>query len=94
MPAAGSSAKTAPLATQHRRAGVSLALGRRIELAARAHRAALVVVGLCQLEGNCAGQMPFSFCARPRCDVPATASTLRSRLSRGTRDRASALDVT
>ena len=59
----------------------------------RACRAVLVVGGLCQLEGHCACERPLSYCARPWCDVPATASSLCSQLSRGTRERASALAV-
>ena len=47
--------------------------GAALELASRARRAALVVVGSC-LERHCAGERPLSFGARPWCDVPAAAS--------------------
>ena len=43
-------------------------------LAARARRSALVVVGLCPLEGHCTSERPLSFGARPCCDVPAAVS--------------------
>ena len=61
------------------------------ELAARARRAALAVVGLGTVQGHCAGERPLSFGAQPRRDVPAVASI--SRLLRGTRERATALAV-
>ena len=43
-------------------------------LAARARRAALVVVGLCLLKGHCTSEMPLSFGPRPCFDMPAAAS--------------------
>ena len=39
------------------------------ELAARARRKALVVIGPRTIEGHCAGERPLSFIARPWCDV-------------------------
>ena len=59
-------------------------------LAARARRAALVVVALCTIKGHCTGRRAVSFCARPCCDVP-SCSYLRKRLSRETRRHATAL---
>ena len=44
------------------------------ELAARARRAALVVVVLRTMEGHCTGGRPLSFGARPWCDVRAVTS--------------------
>ena len=44
------------------------------ELAARARRAALAVVGLCHIQKHCPGERPLSFGARPWCDVPVGAS--------------------
>ena len=38
-----------------------------------AHRAALVVVGLCTKKGHCTSKMPLSFGARTWCDVAITA---------------------
>ena len=78
VPAAASNAKPAPRVS---RAGalrsLSLGGGAALELAARARRAALVVVGLCPTEGHCAGERPLSFGARPWCDVPAAASNAK-----------------
>ena len=45
-----------------------------LELAARARHAVRVVVVPCPMEGQCTSEMPFSFGARPWCDVPAAAS--------------------
>ena len=56
-------------------------------------RAGRVVVGPRSIEGHCTGGKPLSFGARPWNDVPAAASTLRSRLSRDARARATALAV-
>ena len=47
-------------------------------LAARARRAALVVVELFTIKGHCTGRRALSFGARPCCDVPATASKAQS----------------
>ena len=44
------------------------------ELAARARRAAVVVVGPCSKKGHCTGERPLSFGARPWCDVPAVST--------------------
>ena len=44
------------------------------ELAARARRAALVVIGPGTVKGHCTGGRPPSVGARPWCDVPAAAS--------------------
>ena len=51
------------------------------------------MVGSRQIKRHCTGEKPLSFGARPRYDVPAAASTLRSRLPRDTRSRATALAV-
>ena len=48
--------------------------GETRELAARARRAALVVVGFCAMKGHCTGGRPLSFGARPWCDVRAVTS--------------------
>ena len=44
------------------------------ERAARACHAAVVLVGLCSINGHCTDERPLSFAARPWCDVPATAT--------------------
>ena len=72
-------------------AGYLLGEGAALGLAVCARRAALVVASPCPMEGHRAGERPLSFGARPWCDVLAAASTLRSRLSRGTRDTALAV---
>ena len=51
----------------------------------------IVVIGPCRMEGDCAGERPIFFGARPWYDVPLR--PLRSRLSRGNRKRATALVV-
>ena len=66
--------------------------GEAHELTARARRAALFAIALCTLEGNGTGGNLLSVGARP-CDASAAASSLRSRLSRGTRAQATALPV-
>ena len=43
----------------------------------RARLIALVVVGSCPSERHCAGERPFSFGARPWCDVPAAVSNAK-----------------
>ena len=48
--------------------------GETRELAARARRAALAVIGLRAMKGHCTGGRPLSFGARPWCDVRAVAS--------------------
>ena len=48
--------------------------GETRELAARARRAALVVVGSAHVKGHCTGGRPLSFGARPWCDVRAVTS--------------------
>ena len=63
-------------AAQARRRSLSLGGGAALELAARARRAALVVVGL-PYKGRCDGERPLSFGARPWCDVPAAASNFK-----------------
>ena len=55
-------------------AGCLLGGGKTRNLAARARRAALVVIFLRDLEGHCTGGRPPSFDARPWCDVRAVAS--------------------
>ena len=45
------------------------------------------------MKGYCAGRKPPSVVAKPWHDVPAAASTLRSRLSRDMRARTTALAV-
>ena len=59
--------------------------GSALRLAASAHRAALVVVGLSRMQEHCLGGRPLSFGARPWCDVPAAASNAKPapRVSRG-----------
>ena len=52
--------------------------GAALELATRARRAALVVVGRAHKE-HCAGERPLSFGARLWCDVPAAASNAKQR---------------
>ena len=47
------------------------------KLAARARRAALVVVGLCTRQGHCTGERPLFFDVRLLCDVPAVATQNR-----------------
>ena len=47
--------------------------GAALELAARAHHAALIVVGLGPIKWRCAGDGPVSFRANPWCNVPVTA---------------------
>ena len=44
------------------------------ERAARACHAAVVLVGLCSINGHCTDERPLSFAARPWCDVPAAAT--------------------
>ena len=48
-----------------------------LELAARARRAALVVVGSYSIKGRCAGERSLFFGARSWCDVPALASNAK-----------------
>ena len=69
-----------------------LSLGRRREAcehAARASRVALVATNSRTVEG----QDPLPFSARHRCDIPAVASTLRSRRLHGKRERTTAQPV-
>ena len=82
VPATASDAQSA--ITWHARAcharcvlGGDEALG----LAARARRAALVVIGLRPVEGRCAGERRLCFGARPRRDVPAVASNAQSAIA-------------
>ena len=63
------------------------------ELSACARRAGRVVVGPRSMIRHCTGRKPLSFVTRPLYDVPAVASTLRSRLSRDTRACATALAI-
>ena len=63
------------------------------EPAACARRAAQVVVGLLAMEGQCPGERSLSGGAKPRCDVPAASSSLRSRLMHRARGRATVLAV-
>ena len=87
VPAAASNAKPAPRVARRRRAGARCLWGgdAALELAVRARRAALVVVGSCLIERHCTGERPLSFGARPWCDVPAAASNAKPapRVSRG-----------
>ena len=53
---------------------LSLGGGKTREFAAREHRAALVVIDICGIEGQCTGERPLSFGARPWCDVRAMTS--------------------
>ena len=62
-----------------------------LEISVRVRRAGRVVVGPCRMEGHCTSGKPLSFRARTWYDVLDAASTLRSRLSRDTRARATAL---
>ena len=71
-----------------------LPLGRRRSTqACRTRRAARVVVAPCPMEGHRTDERPLSLGARSWRDVPGATSTLRSRLSHGTRERATALAV-
>ena len=76
VPAAASN--TQPTFASHMRtrrcAGCLSGGGAARELAARARRAVMAVVGLCCMQGHCTGERPLSFGARPWCDVPAAAS--------------------
>ena len=47
------------------------------ELAARARRAALPVIGFCAMKGYCTGGRPLSFGARPGCVVRAVTSNVQ-----------------
>ena len=68
--------------------------GEAHEIAARASRAALVVVAARTINGHCTGEKPLSIGARPRCDVPAVATQNQPLFaSHGTRERATALTV-
>ena len=77
VPAAASSAKPAPRATQRRRT-CALSVwggGAAGELATCARRGALVVLGRHFVEERRAGEKHLSFGMRPWCDVPAAASS-------------------
>ena len=63
------------------------------KLAARARRAAPVVVGLGRIQGHCTSEKPLSFGARPWYDVPATASNAKSAAAREPSAHAPALAV-
>ena len=63
------------------------------EVAARARRAALVVVGPCTMKGHCTSERPHSFGARPWCDVPAAGSNNQLAFAWQTRGRATAVAV-
>ena len=77
VPAAASNAKPAPRGLRGAGARCARCLwggDAALELAARARRAALVVVGPRPANGAATGKRPLSFGARPWCDVPAAAS--------------------
>ena len=57
------------------------------ELAARARRKALVLIGSRTIEGHCAGERPLSFIARPWCDVLDVAFNSQSAFAWHTRER-------
>ena len=62
--------------TRKRHCAISLSGGGEARaLVACARRAALVVVGLCPLDGHCASERPLPFGARPCSDMPAAASS-------------------
>ena len=61
--------------------------GETRELAARARRAALVVIGLRTMKGHCTGGRPLSFGARPWCDVRAVTSNAQPAFAWPTRER-------
>ena len=61
--------------------------GETRELAARARRAALVVICLRTMEGHCTGGRPLSFGARPWCDVRAVASNAQPAFAWHARER-------
>ena len=53
-------------------------VGAARDLAGRARRAALAVVGLSAMQEHCTGERPLPFDARPLCDEPAAASNAHS----------------
>ena len=93
VPAARSNAQ--PTFASHMRtrhcAGCLSGVGAAHELAARARRAVLVVVGARRMQGHCVGNRPFYFSARPWCDVPAAASHAQATFAWHARARARAV---
>ena len=65
--------------------------GTERELATRARRTALVVVGTYPMKGHCASERALSFGARPWCDLPIVASNTQPAFTWRTRERATAL---
>ena len=82
-----------PQSTKRMSAGVRCFSGQgaALELAARARRAALVVVGLPPIQWHYPSKKPLSFGARPWYDVPATTSNANPAAAREPSARTPAL---
>ena len=66
---------------------LSLGGGETRKLSACARRAALVMIGLRDMDGHCTSGRPLTFRARPWCDVQAVSSSAQPAFPRPTRER-------